>query len=254
MRKIFSLTIALVAAFFANTSDYSSANAQNVQLHYDLGHSVDDELSARPSVTTTVEMFRPDKFGSTFFFVDIDYFTDGVAGAYWEVAREFNISRKLPFAVHVEYNGGMASSQINDMSTRFQHAALVGGAWNWHSADFSKTLSLQAMYKHYFKGQHAWNEQFSSFQLTAVWGMQFCNRMFTFSGFADTWYDPNVNGKMVFLAEPQLWFNVYSLPSCEDIKLSVGTEVELSNNFVWTKSGQNNRFFAVPTIAAKWTF
>ena len=41
-----------------------SATAQNVQLHFDLG---------RNAATTTVEMFRPDKGGSTFFFVDMDY-------------------------------------------------------------------------------------------------------------------------------------------------------------------------------------
>lgn len=40
------------------------AAAQNVQLHYDLG---------RGSATTTVEMFRADNAGSTFFFVDLDY-------------------------------------------------------------------------------------------------------------------------------------------------------------------------------------
>ena len=34
--------------------------AQNVQLHYDFGHTIDGELSGRPNVTTTVEMFKPD--------------------------------------------------------------------------------------------------------------------------------------------------------------------------------------------------
>ena len=38
------------------------ATAQNVQLHYDLGHSLYKDLTNRPSVTTTVEMFKPDKW------------------------------------------------------------------------------------------------------------------------------------------------------------------------------------------------
>ena len=50
------------------------ASAQNVQLHYDFG---------RNSVTTTVEMFRADNVGNTFFFVDLDY-NPRVSGAYWE--------------------------------------------------------------------------------------------------------------------------------------------------------------------------
>ncbi|MGP1423938.1 MAG: DUF5020 family protein, partial [Prevotella fusca] len=26
------------------------------------------------------------------------------------------------------------------------------------------------------------------------------------------------------------------------------------NNFVWNDRGENNRFYAIPTVAAKWTF
>ena len=40
----------------------------------------------------------------------------------------------------------------------------------------------------------------------------------------------------------------------DDFKLSVGTEVEISNNFVYPVKGMNNRFYAIPTLACKWTF
>jgi hypothetical protein len=43
-----------------------SSIAQNVQLHYDMGEG-------RNFITSTVEMFKPDKHGSTFFFIDMDY-------------------------------------------------------------------------------------------------------------------------------------------------------------------------------------
>ena len=68
------------------------ASAQNVHHHNDFGHSIYDELGksdfsyGRPAVTTTVEMFRPDSWGSTFFFIDFDY-SSGAKGAYWEIAR-----------------------------------------------------------------------------------------------------------------------------------------------------------------------
>ena len=246
MKKIFSLAV-LMAAFLGTS-------AQNVQLHYDLGHSLNSELSNRPSVTTTVEMFKPDSWGSTFFFIDIDYFHDGVAGAYWEIAREFNVTKNKMFAAHVEYDGGVASSQLDNMSTRFQHAFLVGPAWNWHSGDFSKTFSLQAMYKYHFKGQHAYNRPFSSFQATAVWGVNFAQGLCTFSGFMDFWYDQNVRGNWIFISEPQFWFNLNSLKGWNNINLSLGSEVEISNNFVWDKNGRNDKFYVIPTLAAKWTF
>ena len=133
------------------TSVGVTANAQNVQLHYDMGHVLNGNLTSRPSVTTTVEMFKPDAWGSTFMFTDINYQRDGVEGAYWEISREFHVSKNKQWAVHVEYNGGLSSNEKTWDATRFQHAVLAGGAWNWHSADFTKTFSLQAMYKYYFK-------------------------------------------------------------------------------------------------------
>ena len=228
--------------------------AQNLQLHYDLGHSLYKELTSRPSVTTTFEMFKPDKWGSTFTFTDIDYQRDGVAGAYWEIAREFNVSANKQWAVHVEYNGGLTSNEETWYATRFQHAFLAGGAWNWHSGNFSKTFSLQVMYKYYFKNRHHCAHPFNGFQVTEVWGLQFAKNLFTFSGFCDTWYDPNVDGKLIILSEPQFWINFNALKGMKGVNLSLGTEVEISNNFVWNDNGQNNRCYVIPTVAAKWTF
>ena len=230
-----------------------NVHSQNVQLHYDMGH-LNSNLSGRPSVTTTVENYKPDKWGNTFLFVDLDYFHDGVAGAYWEISREMNLSSNKQWAAHVEYNGGLSSSQVSNQSTRFQHAFLTGPAWNWASADFSRTFSVQALYKYYFKGQNPWNRPFSSFQATCVWGVNTANRMFTFSGFLDCWYDRSVQGNWITITEPQLWLNLNAFRSLDDFHLSIGTEVEISNNFIFDDQGRNDKFYAIPTIAMKWTF
>lgn len=249
MKKIFSLAIFSIAAFL-------SAQAQNVQLHYDLGRSLYNDLDSRPSVTTTVEMYKPDSWGSTFLFTDIDYKNDGDVGAYWEIAREFNVSKDKRWAAHVEYNGGLATGEIPGgyYGNRFQHSVLLGGAWNWASKDFSKTFSVQLMYKYNFKNGHTSARPFNGFQLTEVWGATFAKGLCTFSGFCDLWYDPAVNGKLVLVSEPQFWFNLNTLKGMKNVNLSLGTEVEISNNFVWNNKGQNNKFYTIPTIAAKWTF
>lgn len=231
-----------------------TASAQNVQLHYDLGRVLYDDLDGRPAFTTTVEQYKLDQWGNTFYFIDLDYFHNGVAGAYCEVAREFNVSHDKRWAVHVEYNGGLTSSKYTDMSTRYQHAALTGLGWNWASADFTKTFSLQALYKYYFKGQNPWNKPYSSFQVTTVWGMNFANRLLTFSGFIDCWYCQSVRGKWIAVSEPQFWVNLNALKGWEKINLSLGTEVEISNNFIFNDKGRNDKFYAIPTIGAKWTF
>lgn len=245
MKKTFSLAIVMAA--------FLSVSAQNVQLHYDFGHLYDN-LDSRPSVTTTVEYFKADKWGSTFLFTDLDYQRDGVAGAYWEIAREFNVSKNKQWAAHVEYNGGLSSDEETWQATRFQHAVLLGGAWNWANSDFSKTFSVQLLYKYNFKNRHYEAHPYSSVQLTEVWSTTFAKGLCTFSGYCDLWYDPAVNGKWIVQSEPQLWFNLNTLKGWEGINLSLGSEVELSNNFVYNDKGQNNKFYAIPTVGAKWTF
>ena len=212
----------------------AAALAQNVQMHYDLGKD-------RRYVTTTVEMFKPDAWGSTFFFVDMDYNgadVNGVSQSYWEIARGLKFW-KSPFEVHVEYNGGMGqwqpggAFQIND-------AWLFGGNYTWNNADFTRIFTLQAMYKT-IRDKHD-----ASFQLTGVWTLHLMNRKVTFSGFADFWREDNTFGtettRYVFLTEPQLWYNATE-------HLSLGTEVEISSNFAGNKGMMVN-----PTLAAKWNF
>lgn len=245
MKKTFSLAIVMAA--------FLSVSAQNVQLHYDFGHLYDN-LDSRPSVTTTVEYFKADKWGSTFLFTDLDYQRDGVAGAYWEIAREFNVSKNKQWAAHIEYNGGLSSDEETWQATRFQHAVLLGGAWNWANSDFSKTFSVQLLYKYNFKNRHYEAHPYSSMQLTEVWSTTFAKGLCTFSGYCDLWYDPSVNGKWIVQSEPQFWFNLNTLKGWEGINLSLGSEVELSNNFVYNDKGQNNKFYAIPTVGAKWTF
>ncbi len=231
----------------------SIINAQNIQLHYDLGRNIYTEDEAdRQKVTVTLEQFKADQWGSWFYFVDLDFKRKDNTGAYAEISREFNLGKQSPLAAHIEYNGGL------NLGGSFQHSALVGPAWNGHSADFSKTYSLQLMYKHYFRGGAYNSPGYSSFQLTGVWSTTFANKALTFSGFVDFWRginSTNGHGTLVALSEPQLWFNVNSIKGLENTNLSIGTEVELSNNFIYSsKTGANDGFYVNPTIALKWKF
>ena len=214
-------------------------SGQNVQLHYDLG---------RNCATSTVEMFRPDGGGSTFFFVDMDY-SPKVSGAYFEISRELNFwqeSKVNWLSVHVEYNGG-----LNTAAGSFNNAWLGGLTYSGHSEDCSKTWSLSAMYKA-IPGTVGVNgkPQVSNFQITGVWNLDFFNHWLSFNGFLDFWREPRLwqGTEFIFMTEPQLWVNLRNIKGWEKINLSLGTEVELSANFV------DKGFHAMPTIAAKWTF
>ncbi|MCR5269441.1 MAG: DUF5020 family protein [Prevotella sp.] len=215
-------------------------SAQNVQLHYDFGRNIySNEEAGRQKVTMTLEQFKADQWGSWFYFVDIDFSRKFTEAAYAEISREFNIGSK-GFAAHVEYDGGL------NKGGSFQQSALLGGAWNGHNADFSKTYSVQLMYKRYFKSYNYTNA-YHSLQLTGVWGLNFADN-WRFAGFIDFWRGEKANGhgQLVVLTEPQLWYNVND-------HLSVGTEVEISDNFVYNLYN-DKKFFVNPTIAAKWNF
>ena len=226
-----------------------SANAQNVQLHYDFGRTIySDEEDGRQKLTMTLEQFKADEWGSWFYFVDVDFSRKFTEGAYTEISREFNLGKQSPFAAHIEYDGG-----LNRFGS-FQQSGLVGFAWNGHNADFSKTYSIQAMYKHYFKSYEN-TRSYASFQLTGVWGLTFAHKACTFCGFVDLWRgeDADGHGQLVFLTEPQFWYNLNTIKGLEKTHLSIGTEVEMSSNFIYNTCNDKT-FFVNPTVALKWTF
>lgn len=227
------------------------ARAQvNAQLFYDFG---DD----REFATLTLEMFKADKWGNTYFFIDHDFnygqYDGGPdlapGGTYTEIARCLNFWQDTPlkaWSLHVEYNGGITRAYpINS-------AWLFGVDCFMHSRDFRNTLNLKALYKTIRK-----HDSNVPVQLTAVWAMgDFLGvRGLTFDGFADYWWEEHAcsdGGKAetrhtVFVAEPQLWYNVGRHVGVDN--LSVGTEVELSNNF-----GSTPGFKCRPCLGVKWDF
>lgn len=234
MKKLFTIALMAVAAL--------TANAQDIQLHYDFGRNIyPDEEDGRQKVTITVEQFKADKWGSWYYFVDMDLSRKFFRSAYTEISREFNIG-KQGFAAHVEYDGGLGRDDIHS----FQHAALIGPAYNGHNADFSKTWSVQLLYKRFFKS-YEYSSAYNSVQLTGVWGLNF-GKSFTFSGFIDFWRGEKADGhgQLVILTEPQFWYNVTP-------NISLGSEIEISNNFIYNTYNDKS-FFVNPTIAAKWNF
>ncbi len=213
----------------------------NLQLFYDFGKD-------RQFVTSTFEMFHPDSWGNTFFFIDIDYnFKDNSnknispGGAYLEIARCIHLGGEptlKDLSLQLEYNGGLGALfggyPIN-------HAFLAGVNYCIHDTDYRNTLNLSVLYKKFVK-----MDQQLQMQFTAVWGMQnlFGAKGLRFSGFADVWWEGK---KTVFLSEPQLWYSVGQFFNCSNLNL--GGELEVSSNFAGY-SGWAIR----PCLGLKWIF
>ena len=227
----------IIVAALAALALGSVAQAQtNFQTFYDFG---------RKHFTTTLEGFHTDNWGNTFFFIDYDYNNkDGNKvispnNTYFEIARCLNFwgdTALAPLSLQVEYNGGFGTGGNMAYSFPVNNAFLVGADWFIHSGDFKNTLNLKLLYKH-FVGL----ESKIPMQFTAVWGLQdlFGLSGLRFSGFADVWCELD---HVVFLSEPQLWFQVFD-------HFNIGGEVEFSYNFAGMEG-----FHVMPCLGTKWVF
>ncbi len=212
--------------------------AQNVQLHYVPRHAMAPNDMPSNLMLTTVEMFKPDKWGSTFAFIDMTY--DGAKGAvnsaYWEIARDLKFWDG-PIAAHVEYNGGV----VEGVPGAIPNAYLLGASYGF-------TLGKAIMGTYLVYKYNAFQKHSDDFQWTVTWGVNLFEDKFTMSGFMDLWTENKDRAtgkggkKFVFLTQPQFWYNATK-------NFSLGSEVELSKNFYYT-----NDFYVFPTLAAKWTF
>lgn len=231
--------IPFVLTLLLLTITAKTLSAQNLQIHYD--HN-------RQCITSTVEMFRPDSFGSTYFFVDMD-FQPKMTGTLWKIIRELCFWNNTPWeclSIQLHYTGGLHLDKGS-----FNNAFMTGLTYSWKSDDRLRTWSLSAVYK-YIPGTVGLdgNPSVHNFQLSGNWKIEFLKRWCTFNGFVTFWKEarPWFNSDYVFLSEPQFWVNLNKIPGWDNVHLSIGTEVELSVNYF------SQGFACCPTAAVKWTF
>lgn len=239
-------TVTVLFALFA--MGWVAGAQTNFQTFYDFG---------RKHFTTTLEGFHQDNWGNTFFFVDYDYNNrDGNSivspnNTYFEIARCFNFwsdSALAPLSFQLEYNGGFGTwgrlsgaPGLDYGAFAVNSAFLAGVDWFLHSDDFNNTLNFKLLYKHFVKLASQVPLQF-----TAVWGCQdlFGLKGLRFSGFADFWCE---GSKLVFLSEPQIWFQLFD-------HFNIGGEVEFSYNFAGLEASSGRAFNVLPCLGAKWVF
>lgn len=234
-RKIFlSLAILSVAVVI---------EAQNLQLHFDPRHSFyGDEVAPVNYLTATFEMFKPDRWGNTFMFVDFDFSFDkkNPGLVYAEIAREFKIG-DFPLFPHIEYNGGLGLVKGTGIGFSIPAAYLGGLGYPFQLGNFH--MNTYVAYK-----LNSFQEVSHDAQWTFTWNSLLADSKLSLSGFFDLWSENKdrtgvESGKrLVLLSEPQIWYNVTP-------NFSVGSEVEISYNFVRLEN-----FYAIPTLATKWTF
>ncbi|HOO94893.1 MAG TPA: DUF5020 family protein [Proteiniphilum sp.] len=239
-RKIlFSLAILCATA---------AVQAQNLQLHFDPRNSLyGDAVSTSNYLTGTFEMFKPDQWGNTFMFVDADlnFNKKNIGLVYGEIAREFKIG-DFPLLPHLEFNGGLGLVKGTDFGFSIPSSYMAGFGYPFQLGNFF--MSTYLAYK-----LNAFEEVSNDAQWTVTWNATLAGGKLSLGGFMDLWTEDKsftegsgaTGKKVVFLSEPQLWYNVTP-------NFALGTEVELSYNFV--NKFVESKFYAIPTLATKWNF
>lgn len=232
----------------------ASLQAQNVQLHYDFGKHIYSEAQAnRPSITMTVEQQSVDKFGDTFYFVDMAFQAQGAVQAHWKFLRNLKFWRG-PISWHIRYDGGLISLKKpkveEPVAVSINDAFFTGATYTYLRSDRKLMLSFTPSYK-YIKGHN----QPHNWELVSVWKYAPGNGLFTATGFISFWQEEriwkpsNTVTQLRLMTQPQFWLNLNKLKGVSpDFKLSIGSEVRISNNV------ESNKFFVVPTLALKWNF
>lgn len=239
VRKIL-FSLALICAL-------GTVQAQNLQLHFDPRSSLygDDVAAPINYLTATFEMYKPDQWGNTFMFVDVDFNFDkrNPGLVYAEIAREFQLG-DFPLLPHIEYNGGLGLVRGIDAGFSIPSAYLGGFGYPFKLGSFF--MNTYVAYK-----LHAFEEVSHDAQWTFTWNATFANDKLSLGGFFDLWTEnkdrlgtgEETGKKLVLLSEPQIWYNITP-------NFSIGSEIELSYNFVLG----SNSFYAIPTLATKWNF
>jgi len=216
--------------------------SQEIQLHFDPRHGLHSDVAPKNYFTATFQMFKPDKWGSTFGFIDMDFNQSrgNIGLAYLELARDIKLGQ-LPVMAHIEFNGGIGKD--NESGFSIPNSYLAGASFNRNFG--SVNIGTYLVYKY-----NAFEKVSNDIQWTATWGTNLMNDKITLTGFIDIWTEnkdrvtAKGGKKVILLTEPQFWYNI-------DKHLAFGSEIEISNNFY---PYYNNKVYVCPTIAGKWTF
>lgn len=241
MKKI--LLIALVACLGGIMTNSLQAQT-NIQYHYMVGKHFYKELNHAdtPANIMTLEHISGDKWGNNYLFADFTMGAGNLQNVYMQIQRDTKFW-KAPIYLHLEYHGGVARG----CKVAFNHSYLGGLSWSYVNSKQPAFVSLAMSYKY----DQGWDQPHNMSLLTS-WSWTSWNRLWTLSGFArlNTQKLEGVKSGVNFVTEPQCWLNINQFAGVpDDFRLSIGTEVKMSYSMV-----APDRFYVLPTVAAKWTF
>lgn len=229
------------------------ASAQNLQLHYDLRHTVDPARNPKNFPTLYFEYFKSMKKANdssmikpgAFFLkvqTDMQGTNDNIGKSYIQVSQSFKLW-KPEIYLSLQYSGGLGVTEPRQYSYYITNALSAGPVYGfqWQGAYFNAGLSYT---RNLLKS--ASNDFLASF----YWGKGFFNYKLEFNGDFEVYSinknqgdeaTQNLHGKRIsFFGEPQLWFNINKT-------VGIGARLNMFYHVITTEDVFQN----YPTVAVR---
>ena len=196
-----------------------NADAQSLQLHYDLRHTVDPAHNPKNFPTLYFEYFKtPDsgksfiKFGSFLLKTEADLTgtNDNIGKYYMQVSQDFRFWQPKIF-LSLQYSGGLGVTNPAQYSYYIANTYDAGGSYpfKWGNAYMSSVLDFKYV---------AYNKPSRDFLYTLYFYRRLWNYKVEFAGDFSIWTENKNHGdnltegmtgkRFFFFAEPQLWYNL----------------------------------------------
>ena len=225
--------------------------SQNLQLHYDLRHTIDPQRNEKNFPTLYFEYFKDQDSGKSFikpgsFLLKMEANFSGeknnLGKFYMQVSQSFRCWKPKVF-LHLQYSGGLGVTEPKQYSYYITNTFSAGLVYpfKWGGAYLSSVLD----YKYTL-----YNKPSNDVLYTLYWWKGWWHYKAEFAGDFSVWTDnknhgddltKDLHGKSFsFFAEPQFWYKVNKV-------LAFGTKVNMYYHVLTTE----NIFQAYPTIAIK---
>jgi hypothetical protein len=222
--------------------------AQNLQLHYDLRHTLDPAHNSMNFPTIYFEYFKSKDTSGSFFIKtesDLNGMDHNIGKFFTQVSQSFKFWKPKIYA-QLQYGGGIGIAEPGSYAYYITNAFSLGAVYpfQWKGAWFSTSLSYT--YNAFKKPSH-------DLLYSLYWRRGFWNYKFEFSGDVELYtlnknlgdsFTGNLSGKRVaFFGEPQVWFKIHN-------GFSLGSKINLYYHVLTSE----NLFQVYPTVAARFKF
>jgi Domain of unknown function (DUF5020) len=232
----------------------ASAFSQNLQLHYDLRHTVDPQHNPQNFPTLYFEYFKAMDTTSSFikpgaFFIkiesDLQGDRDNIGKSFIQASQTFRLWQPKIYAA-VQYSGGLGVTDPAQYSYYINNCLSIGPSYpfQWKGAYFNAEV---------FYNYNIYKRPSNDVMLSFYWGKGFWNykveldgdfELYTLNRNQGDAATQNLTGKLVcFFGEPQVWFKVKG-------GFSMGSKAIMYYHVITTQ----NLFEVYPTIAARIKF